>query len=53
MILVKKMKIDILRQLLEMKDSDEEYEKWMSELEVERAQRLKPLGPDEILEHPL
>ncbi len=30
----KKVKIDIMKKLLLMKDSDEEYEKWMEELEV-------------------
>ena len=35
-ILVKKLKYDILKRLLEMKDSDEEYEVWMSELEKTR-----------------
>lgn len=35
------MQYEVLKQLLEMKDSDDEYEKWMKELEIERDKRVK------------
>ena len=35
MILIdKKIKYEVMDKLLKMKDSDEEYEKWMKELEI-------------------
>ena len=37
----KKVQYEVLKQLLEMKDSDDEYEKWMKELEIERDKRVK------------
>jgi hypothetical protein len=34
--MTRKMQYDILQRLFQMKDSDDDYEKWMTELEVER-----------------
>ena len=39
LIMTKKVQYDILKQLLEMKDSDNDYELWMKELEIEKDKR--------------
>lgn len=52
MIITKKIQYDVLKQLLEMKDSDEDYELWMKELEIEKEKRdIRKVSSE--YEHPL
>ena len=45
MILIdKKIKYEVMDKLLKMKDSDEEYEKWMKELERKGVDSFKSLS---------
>ena len=44
MLIEKKIKYEVMDKLLKMKDSDEEYEKWMRELEQKGVDSFKSLS---------
>ena len=52
-IMSKKIKVDVLKRLIEMRDSDELYERWMEELEIKAENRPKKNYVKRQNDHPL